>query len=161
MGSCSSRRGHPPGDVRLRPRGLRVGLGDTDAVGIAVDAINFDCEDWRLVAKFWKEFLGYWDDPDRASYSDPDAGIMIVGPEGTTPLVFVHVPEPKSVKNRIHFELRPSGDSTRDAKVQRALTLGARIVGDYREPSGYGWVVMADPEGNEFCVERGLRERSR
>ena len=86
--------------------------------------------------------------------------MMIVGPKGTTPLVFVHVPERKSVKNRIHFELRPSIDSTRDAELQRALTLGASIVGDHREPSGRGWVVMADPEGNEFCVERGLRERS-
>lgn len=128
-------------------------------MSIAVDAINFDCHDWRLVSTFWKQFLGYWDDPDAASYSDPEAGMMIIGPEGTIPLVFVHVPERKSLKNRIHFELRPSSDSTRDAEVQRALTFGARIVNDHREPSGCGWVVMADPEGNEFCVEQGLAER--
>ncbi|SIS23035.1 VOC family protein [Williamsia sterculiae] len=129
-------------------------------MGIAVDAISFDCHDWRLVSAFWRELLAYWDDPDAASYSDPEAGIMIIGPDGTTPLVFIPVPERKSIKNRIHFELRPSSDSIRDAEVERALTLGARIADDRREPSGLGWVVMADPEGNEFCVGRGAQERS-
>ncbi len=70
------------------------------------------------------------------------------GPGGRW-LMFLRVPEAKTVKNRLHFCLRPSA-STRDAEVDRILGLGATVVDDRRD--GDGWAVLADPEGNEFCV---------
>jgi predicted enzyme related to lactoylglutathione lyase len=63
------------------------------------------------------------------------------------------MPEPKTVKNRVHICLRP--DIARDAEAERLQALGASFVADHRTPDGHGWVVLADPEGNEFCVLRG------
>jgi hypothetical protein len=71
----------------------------------------------------------------------------------------VIVPEPKTVKNRVHLDLVPT-DRTRDQEVARVLELGATLVADHRRPDGTGWVVLADPEGNEFCVELSAAERA-
>ena len=65
-------------------------------------------------------------------------------------VLFQRVPEPKSGKNRLHLDLHP-GEGRRAAEVERLGALGATVLRDVREPSG-AWVVMADPEGNEFCV---------
>lgn len=70
-------------------------------------------------------------------------------------LLFLKVPESKSVKNRMHFCVRPT-DRDRDAEVERVLELGATMVDDRREGPERGWAVLADPEGNEFCVLRRL-----
>jgi predicted enzyme related to lactoylglutathione lyase len=59
---------------------------------------------------------------------------------------------------RVHLDLCP--DSTRDAEVERLLAHGATLVSDMRRPDGRGWVVLADPEGNEFCVERSAAEKN-
>ena len=72
-------------------------------------------------------------------------------------MLFIEVPEPKAVKNRLHFDLRPRAGS-RDAEVERVLALGATQVADLRRSDGGGWVVLADPEGNEFCMLRSLDE---
>jgi hypothetical protein len=69
------------------------------------------------------------------------------------------VPEPKAVKNRVHLDLVPT-DRSRDQEVARLLGLGARLVADHRRPDDTGWGVLADPEGNEFWVERGVSERA-
>jgi predicted enzyme related to lactoylglutathione lyase len=69
------------------------------------------------------------------------------------------VPEGKTVKNRMHLDLMPTQRS-RDEEVSRLLSIGASLVEDHREPDGTGWVTLADPEGNEFCVERSDQERS-
>ena len=83
---------------------------------------------------------------------------MIQRPDGGHPLLFIEVPEGKSVKNRIHFDLRPS-DGTRDEELERLLGLGATQVDDQRNDGpGTGWVVLADPEGNEFCILRASDE---
>ena len=74
-------------------------------------------------------------------------------------MLFIAVPEGKGAKNRLHLDLQPS-DCTRDAEVDRLLALGATLVNDLRNPDGTGWAVMADPEGNEFCVERSAAERT-
>ncbi|WP_405732898.1 hypothetical protein OG885_18990 [Streptomyces sp. NBC_00028] len=66
-------------------------------------------------------------------------------------LLFQRVPEEKTGKNRLHLDLHP-GDGLRAAEVERLTGLGARVLREVREPSG-AWVVMADPEGNEFCVQ--------
>ena len=69
------------------------------------------------------------------------------------------MPEAKTVKNRVHLDLTPT-DRTRDEEVERLLGIGATLVADHRRPDGTGWVVLADPEGNEFCVERSTAERA-
>jgi hypothetical protein len=81
-------------------------------------------------------------------------------PDGVGPQVyFQRVPEDKSGKNRLHICLQPT-DRTRDAEVERLLGLGATHAADHREPDGTGWTVLADPEGNEFCVLRSAAERA-
>ncbi|MGW7409668.1 VOC family protein [Streptomyces sp. NPDC054833] len=65
-------------------------------------------------------------------------------------LLFQRVPEVKTVKNRLHLDLHP-GEGRRADEVERLKRLGARVLREVREPSGE-WVVMADPEGNEYCV---------
>ncbi|MFG2441076.1 VOC family protein [Streptomyces sp. NPDC048508] len=65
-------------------------------------------------------------------------------------ILFQRVPEPKTGKNRLHLDLHP-GEGRRDDEVERLRALGAAVLRDVKEPSG-AWVVMADPEGNEFCV---------
>ena len=74
-------------------------------------------------------------------------------------MLFVQVPEPKTVKNRMHLDLGPA-DHTRDVEVARLSALGASVVADHRTAEGLGWVVMTDPEGNEFCIERSNAERA-
>jgi predicted enzyme related to lactoylglutathione lyase len=66
-------------------------------------------------------------------------------------LLFIEVPDSKQGKNRIHLDLRPA-DGTRDAELTRLAELGAAVVADRRNPDGTGWVVLADPEGNELCI---------
>jgi hypothetical protein len=96
---------------------------------------------------------------------DEDGGadaveVGLSAPEGHPMLLFIRVPEGKSVKNRLHLDIVPQ-DVTRDEEVARIESLGGRIVDDRRQPDGKGWAVMADPEGNEFCVERGRVDRER
>ncbi|MER5395157.1 VOC family protein [Streptomyces sp. NPDC002599] len=100
---------------------------------------------------FWSELLGRpLAEDDKPG--DPEA--VLRDPDGGPTLLFVRVPEGKTVKNRLHLDLRPSG-RTRAEEVERALALGARLVADRTRPDGRGWVTLTDPEGNEFCVERG------
>ena len=70
----------------------------------------------------------------------------------------MRVPEAKRVKNRVHLDLTPADSSpgVRDEEVRRILDLGAALVDDRQRQDGKGWVVLADREGNEFCVERGV-----
>jgi Glyoxalase-like domain len=62
------------------------------------------------------------------------------------------------VKNRIHFDWMPT-ERARDEEVERIIALGAKLYEDHRTADGRGWVTLLDPEGNEFCVERGEAER--
>ena len=105
-----------------------------------------DCKDPRRLGKFWAELLGY-----EITDSD-DESVEIAGPDGSGPtLLFIVVPEGKTVKNRLHIDVNPT-DRDQAAEVERILALGAR-----RVDVGQGdveWVVLADPEGNEFCVLR-------
>lgn len=104
-----------------------------------------DAHDPRAQAAWWAQVL---DDFELdADADDDEAGLT--GPGGRS-LLFLKVPEPKSVKNRMHMCLRPV-DRDRDAEVQRLLGLGATMVHDLRR-ADRGWAVLADPEGNEFCV---------
>ena len=105
-----------------------------------------DCADPRRLAEFWGAVLG-WQPTGR--YQE---AIEIAGPPGSGPsLVFIPVPEAKAVKNRLHIDVNPVG-CDQDEELERLLGLGAR-----RVDVGQGeqaWVVLADPEGNEFCLLR-------
>ncbi len=118
----------------------------------SIRTITFDCTgDPYDLGLFWSGLLGRpLADDDKPG--DPEA--VIEDPEGGPTLLFVRVPEGKAAKNRIHLDLKPHG-RTRADEVARVQGLGARLVADRTRPDGSGWVVLADPEGNEFCVERG------
>jgi hypothetical protein len=118
--------------------------------------ITFDCADPYTLAGFWSQVTGYREDPDNRNLPD-DPEAALIGQHHA--LLFISVPEPKTVKNRVHLDLMPT-DRTRDQEVARLLELGATLVADLRRPDGSGWAVLADPEGNEFCVERSAAERA-
>ncbi len=123
-----------------------------------IRTITVDSADPYALSLFWTEVTGYQEDPDDPN--DPsDEENLIVAPDGSAGLLFIRVPEPKSVKNRIHLDLVPT-DRTRDAEVDRLTAVGARLVDDRRNPDGTGWAVLADPEGNEFCILRSDAERA-
>jgi predicted enzyme related to lactoylglutathione lyase len=113
--------------------------------------VTIDSLDPYALATFWSQVLDLPLAEDDLP-GDPTALIEKAG------LLFVAVPEAKSGKNRIHLDLQPQ-DRSRDEEVTRIVALGATLVDDRRSPDGTGWAVLADPEGNEFCVERSQAER--
>jgi hypothetical protein len=114
-------------------------------MGAVLREIVVDCHDPDRVASFWAGVLG-WE-----VHENGEARWMSASgaPFPDMPVVFVRVPEEKSVKNRVHLDVSPVG-CDRDEEVARLIGLGARPVdvGQGEQP----WVVLADPEGNEFCV---------
>lgn len=116
--------------------------------------IVVDCADPERAATFWQEALGWRRTHQRF---DGDLEIVIEPPEGSAEdgvspdLLFCRVPEPKAGKNRLHLDLRPDDQA---AEVARLEALGATRVDI--GPDETSWVVLADPEGNEFCVLRAL-----
>jgi hypothetical protein len=76
---------------------------------------------------------------------------MIYSPDLATMLLFIQVPDAKQLKNRIHLDLRPA-DRSREEELIRLIAAGATQLADRRRPDGSGWFVLADPEGNEFCI---------
>ena len=115
--------------------------------------ICIDCEDTRALAAFWVAVLQW-----RQTYESDDEVVLeppVGSPEdGVSPaLLFLRVPESKATKNRLHIDLRPDDQA---AEVARIEALGARRV-DIGQVGDESWVVLADPEGNEFCVLRALR----
>ena len=118
--------------------------------------VTIDCTDPFELARFWSEATGWpVSDEDRAG----DDEVLVEGPAPLPGLLFIRVPEPKAVKNRVHLDWAPT-DRTRDDEVARLLGLGAILHEDHRTPEGPGWVTLLDPEGNEFCIERGAAERT-
>jgi predicted enzyme related to lactoylglutathione lyase len=118
--------------------------------------VTVDCADPFALATFWSSVTG-WPMSDEDRPGDPGALLQAPSP-GVPGLLFSRVPEGKTVKNRVHIDWMPT-ERTRDAEVQRALTLGATLLEDHRTPEGPGWVTLQDPEGNEFCIERSAAER--
>jgi hypothetical protein len=111
--------------------------------------VSFDCADPYALASFWAGVVGHPVHPDCAP---GDEEVAIEPSEGPR-LYFQAVPEPKTLKNRVHVCLQPD-DRPRDAEIDRLLALGAVLAADHRRADGSGWVVLLDPAGNEFCVTR-------
>lgn len=121
-------------------------------MGLRIQSLSIDANDPAGLAHFWSDVLGW-----RVSEEDDDE-VVLEPPEGSreagvvADLLFLQVPEEKAGKNRLHLDLQPADQA---AEVTRLEALGAR-----RTSVGQGddvtWVVLADPEGNEFCVLRAL-----
>ncbi len=128
-------------------------------MGLLINHVNFDAHDPYSIGSFWAEaFDSSLQDDDEPG--DPAAMVLVqTVAGGGLGLLFEQVPDDKVVKNRVHLDLWPT-DRTRDEMVEHLAGIGATVVADRRWPDGTGWVVMADPEGNEFCVERSEAERS-
>ncbi|HEV7979918.1 VOC family protein [Amycolatopsis sp.] len=109
-------------------------------------AVTFDCHDAEALAAFWGEALGSgeferWDDAHGVGYVELQL-------DGAAPLLFQPVAEDKVVKNRVHLDIAPA-EIDQYAEIDRLVSLGAKVVTD--DPA-VPFVVLADPEGNEFCV---------
>lgn len=140
-------------------------------------ALTIDCADARKLAAFWKLALGYVDSPppgDFTSWEDwlrfydvPEEewgdGATIVDPEGVLPrLCFLRVPEPKTVKNRLHVDVYVAGNRAEvpndvrvpiiTTHVERLVAAGGSVIRENLIDGKLDGVVMADPEGHEFCV---------
>jgi hypothetical protein len=126
-------------------------MGQTPDMSLKFQSTVVDCHDALRVGTFWAELLNL---PLGAA---EDGTEYWVEPGGdAADIVFLNVPEAKTVKNRLHIDLRPNDQ---DAEVARALALGAS-----HADIGQGtqtWVVLTDPEGNEFCILRALPPEER
>jgi catechol 2,3-dioxygenase-like lactoylglutathione lyase family enzyme len=121
---------------------------------IRIQCLCIDTADPLRLAKFWQEVLGW------RLEAGPEANEVVLEPpkgspeDGVAPdLLFLRVPEHKSGKNRLHIDLRPVDQA---AEVARLEALGARRA-DVGQGPEVTWVVLADPDGNEFCVLRAFR----
>jgi predicted enzyme related to lactoylglutathione lyase len=119
---------------------------------------TIDATDAYAQSLFWAKVLGFAEDPDDPNEPGHEE-CMIFSEDGRTRVLFIEVPDKKQVKNRVHFDLVPA-EGTRDEEAARLVSIGATVVDDLRRPDGSGWVVLADPEGNEFCILRSEAERA-
>ncbi len=119
---------------------------------LRIQCVTVDAREPASIARFWAAALGW-----RVTFEEPDE-VAVEPPEGSSDplpypdLLFIRVPEDKQVKNRLHLDLRPDDQAE---EVARHEGLGARRV-DIGQGADVSWVVMADPEGNQFCVLRPL-----
>lgn len=111
---------------------------------------SFDARDAYAQSVFWSKVLDWVEDPDDPNLPE-HVECLIMSRDHTGRLLFIDVPDGKVVKNRVHLDLRPT-DRTREEEVARLLELGAVQLADFRRADGSGWITLADPEGNEFCV---------
>jgi catechol 2,3-dioxygenase-like lactoylglutathione lyase family enzyme len=124
---------------------------------IRIQCLSVDSTEPRKIAAFWAQALGWRLTADQDDNDNDE--VCIEPPEGSPEdgvapdILFLRVPEDKAVKNRLHLDLRPKDQA---AEVARLEALGARRVDVGQGPEST-WVVLADPDGNEFCVLRAFR----
>jgi hypothetical protein len=115
--------------------------------------ITFGCADPPALARFWGQVTGWPVIEEPApGHEESAVGTSV---EGRPRLYFVKVPEGKTIKNRLHLDVMPS-DRTQDEEITRLVGQGARVVSGQRPE--FGWVLLADPEGNEFDLETSVGE---
>ena len=114
-----------------------------------VSQLVIDAAEPATLARWWIQVLDW-----PISYEDETGDeVEITPPVGGTPWLFVRVPDAKSTKNRLHVDVRPPDGSSQAAELERLLALGATRV-DVGQGPDVTWHVLADPEGNEFCLLR-------
>lgn len=124
-----------------------------------ISHLSIDCVNAYELSEWWKQVLGFVDveeDPNGPG----DEECMILSPTTGEHVLFLEVPGfDTSIPKRIHLDLRPT-ERTRDEELEVLRGLGATEVADHRGiyGPGTGWVVLADPEGNQFCILRGDHE---
>jgi catechol 2,3-dioxygenase-like lactoylglutathione lyase family enzyme len=124
-----------------------------------VSHTTINCTNAFELSEWWRDVLGYTFVPgDRNEPGHEEC--MIVDPSSGHRLLFIEVTELQEPLGRVHLDLAPT-DRSRDEEVERVTALGAAQVADLRRPDGTGWVVLADPAGNQFCVVRSDAERQR
>jgi hypothetical protein len=111
--------------------------------------ITFDCTDAAAQAMFWAAATGGSARQQDVGPGGAEYAVALPSP-GAPRLYFTTVDEPKQAKNRVHLDLVPPGDD-QQAELSRLTGLGATVRAD--QPPGVSWVILADPEGNEFCLE--------
>jgi predicted enzyme related to lactoylglutathione lyase len=135
-------------DGALRPgSAVRAASSHTGSMPVRLHHIVVDAHDLPALARFWTQALGW------KILSEREREIVI-GTDENAPvgMCFMPVTDQKTVKNRLHLDLTASADE-RDQEIERLLALGARRV-DIGQTGAETWTVLADPEGNEFCVIR-------
>ncbi|MBB4681929.1 putative enzyme related to lactoylglutathione lyase [Crossiella cryophila] len=112
-------------------------------VGLSIGMVTIDCADPQAQAGFWTQVLG-------ASVAADYGDYVVLAPPGpgATGIGLQRVPEERAGKNRVHIDL--TGPDP-DAQIERVVGLGARVLATHKVP-GLTWTVLADPEGNEFCI---------
>jgi hypothetical protein len=142
-----------PAARAMRLRWVDCGMDVTAPLGIRIQSVVIDAHDPVALARFWSQALGW-------RITEEDAHESVLEPPEGSPandvapdLLFGRVPETKSIKNRLHLDLRPDDQQ---AHVERLLELGATRT-DVGQDGSESWVVLADPEGNEFCVLSSLK----
>jgi predicted enzyme related to lactoylglutathione lyase len=111
-------------------------------MALVAGMVTIDCEDPAALAPFWTEAL------DFRIVSDWDGEYLVLAGEIGPRVSLQRVPEPRTGKNRVHLDLAADD---RAAEVSRLVALGATVLDEHAVPGLY-WTVLADPEGNEFCV---------
>jgi len=127
-------------------------------MALRVSHTTFNALDAYQQSVWWAELLGYHEDPEDPNLPGHEE-CMISSADGSHRILFIDVPDAKQARNRVHLDLQ-AVDRRRDEEVERVLALGATLVDDLRKPDGTGWAVLADPEGNEFCILRSDEERA-
>lgn len=139
--------------------------------------VSFDCADPGRLSAFWAEVLGYVLSPPPPGFDSWDAALdafgvpveqrndasAVIDPEGAGPRVyFQRVPEGKQVKNRVHLDVRAAPGLEGEERMAALEAEGDRLIGlgatrlkrhEPAPPMSFGFIVMADPEGNEFCLD--------
>lgn len=118
-------------------------------MSLRIECLTIDCHDLETITAFWEQALGYqrvFGDEYEVALGVPGGG------DETVDVLLLRVPDAKQVKNRLHLDLRPDDQQAEVARLER---LGATRA-DIGQTGEESWVVMADPEGNEFCVLRQL-----
>jgi len=122
---------------------------------LKIQDITIDCHNPTVLAQFWAQALGWkMDENPTENWAYIEKNLGPTNSDGYPSILFYKTPDEKSVKNRMHLDLRPENQLE---EVERLEKIGAtRIeIGQSNDPSTT-WVVMADPEGNEFCVLKAL-----
>ncbi len=122
---------------------------------LKIQCITIDCHNPTALAQFWAQALGWkFDENFTENEAFIEKKLGANNADGYPDLLFIKTPDKKSVKNRIHLDLRPENQME---EVERLEKIGAtRIEVGQSSDSSTTWVVMADPEGNEFCVLKAL-----